>query len=286
MTRIIRIATCNFELNGNGDPDLWLAMHDKLATLGLSILLRQEMWGTTPEMFDRSQEILGLAARMDRDVTTAVYADPEIFDIQLQYPDGKFPQFHLNPTVVRLAVRGLPDSAKKLDVGSIHLNYFSPRLRALEAEALTYWADRRDGCAILGGDTNSYPHYPADGELPLPVLENIRNRPHRAHRSYLAGNGERVMDTYPDEVLQLAGLLDPAPYAAANGGTALAATMDGHPEYGPDCRIDRFYVSEALLPGVEDVEMVDMTGLSDHHTVVLTVDLDTVSAVLADQPSS
>ncbi|WP_167347398.1 hypothetical protein [Streptomyces aureus] len=40
--------------------------------------------------------------------------------------------------------------------------------------------------------------------------------------------------------------------------------------------MDRACTTNWLLPAVVHVEVVDMTGLSDHHTVVVTYDLDTV----------
>jgi hypothetical protein len=46
--------------------------------------------------------------------------------------------------------------------------------------------------------------------------------------------------------------------------------------HGPAHRVDRVYSTSWLLPAVVDVEVVDMTGQSDHHTVVVTYDLDTV----------
>ncbi|MFE0369411.1 hypothetical protein [Streptomyces tendae] len=35
-----------------------------------------------------------------------------------------------------------------------------------------------------------------------------------------------------------------------------------------------------LLPAVREVEVVDMTGLSDHHTVVVRLDRDTLTDIL------
>ena len=67
----------------------------------------------------------------------------------------------------------------------------------------------------MGGDHNSCPVPRAEGELPLPQLEAIADRPHLLHRSHIGADGSRVMDTRPDETLRTAGLEDLAWYWAA-----------------------------------------------------------------------
>jgi hypothetical protein len=121
----------------------------------------------------------------------------------------------------------------------------------------------------IGMDSNSYiaPERLVPGELPLPRLDDIADLPHRAHRSYEIAPGQRVIDSEPDRILLSAGLEDVARHAALQLGepglVAVAPTVDA-------CD------TSWLLPAVVDVEVVDMTGLSDHHTVVVTYDLDTV----------
>jgi NTP pyrophosphatase (non-canonical NTP hydrolase) len=82
------------------------------------------------------------------------------------------------------------------------------------------------------------------------------------------------MDTRPDETLRAAGLEDVARYLVAEKGitSALTRTVDACATYGPDARIDRICASEQLLPAVVGVDVVDMKGLSDHHTVLLRLD--------------
>jgi hypothetical protein len=45
-------------------------------------------------------------------------------------------------------------------------------------------------------------------------------------------------------------------------------------------RIDRIYANQQLLPAIREVEVVDMKGLSDHHTVVVRLDRDTLTEIL------
>ena len=106
------------------------------------------------------------------------------------------------------------------------------------------------------------------------MLENIADKPHRAHRSRLLPDGTRVMDTRPDNILRTAGLEDVARYLAERKKITapVARTVDACDTHGPDARIDRIYLSDTLLEAVDEVEIIDMSDLSDHHTVVLSLD--------------
>ncbi|MEU1076223.1 MULTISPECIES: endonuclease/exonuclease/phosphatase family protein [unclassified Streptomyces] len=289
---LINAAICNFENNGGGDRALWQRMHDRLASLELHLLLRQEVWNAQDngnELADAAEAMLGMAGLIGPECCTALYHDPDLFT-----PVGEFPKtgpmWVLPPTVRSLQLAGTTPSAVPLIVGSYHLNYGSTTTRLAEAERLTQWNDRWvkvDGRrvhhpALLGGDNNSYPVPGAPGDPALPVLKEIRDEPHRAHRSYIGPDGLRRMDDRPDDTLRTAGLHDVARHLATTMGVtaAVAPTVDACDTHGPDARIDRIYASAELLPAVREVEAIDMTGLSDHHTVVVRLDRDTLTDIL------
>lgn len=289
---LINAAICNFENNGGGDRDLWQRMHDRLASLNLHLLLRQEMWNAQDngnELADAAEAVLGMPGFIGRECCTAVYHDPKLFTSVDEYPKTG-PVWALPPTVCSFQLAGTTPDAAPLIVGSYHLNYCSPTSRLAEAEWLTKWNDKwvKDGDryvhypALLGGDNNSYPVVGTPGDPALPVLEEIQGEPHRAHRSYLGADGVRRMDDRPDGTLRAAGLQDVARHlVATTGGTsAVAPTVDACDTHGPDARIDRIYASKQLLPAVREVEVVDMKGLSDHHTVVVRLDRDTLTEIL------
>jgi endonuclease/exonuclease/phosphatase family metal-dependent hydrolase len=288
---LINAAICNFENNGGGDRDLWQRMHDRLASLDLHLLLRQEMWGAYDDgnaLAYAAEAVLGMVGFIGRECCTAVYHDPKLFIPVSEY-SRTGPVWALPPTVCSFQLAGTAPGAVPLIVGSYHLNYCSTTTRLAEAEWLTKWNDQwvKDGDryvhypALLGGDNNSYPVVGTPEDPALPVLEEIRDEPHRAHRSYLGPDGVRRMDDRPDDTLRTAGLQDVARHLAATGDTrAVAATVDACHMYGPDARIDRIYASRQLLPAVREVEVVDMKGLSDHHTVVVRLDRDTLTDIL------
>ncbi|MFJ5817222.1 endonuclease/exonuclease/phosphatase family protein [Streptomyces sp. NPDC093108] len=289
---LINAAICNFENNGGGDRELWQRMHDRLASLDLHLLLRQEVWDAQDngnELARAAEAVLGMAGLIGRDCCTALYHDPNLFTPADEFPDTG-PMWVLPPTVRSLRLTGTAPGAVPLIVGSYHLNYCSTTTRLSEAERLTQWNDRwvkADGrrvhCpALLGGDNNSYPVPGAPGDPALPVLEEITDEPHRAHRSYIGSDGMRRMDDRADDTLRTAGLQDVARHLATTTGNiaAVAATVDACFTHGPGSRIDRIYASRQLLPAVRDLEVIGMKGLSDHHTVVVRLDRDTLTDIL------
>ncbi|MFJ4623675.1 endonuclease/exonuclease/phosphatase family protein [Streptomyces sp. NPDC088812] len=289
---LINAAICNFENNGGGNRALWQRMHDRLKSLDLHLLLRQEVWNAQDDgnaLADAAEAVLGMAGLIGPKCCTALYHDPDLFT-----PVGEFPKtgpmWVLPPTVRSLRLASTAPGAVPLIVGSYHLNYGSPTTRLAEAERLTQWNDRwfkADGRrvhypALLGGDNNSYPMAGVPGDPALPLLEEIRDEPHRAHRSYIRPDGVRRMDDRPDDTLRTAGLHDVARHLATTAGrtTAVAPTVDACDTHGPDARIDRIYASTELLPAIREVEVIDMTGLSDHHTVVVRLDRHTLTDIL------
>ncbi|GGZ93079.1 hypothetical protein [Streptomyces bluensis] len=144
MSRI-RIATCNFELNGNGDHEKWLTMHQRLAKLRPTILCRQEnighaRTGRGSTLFGQSKRILQLAGELGPGLgSIALYYDPEVFE-QITLWETEWPGWLLHPTAMTLRVRGTRDV--DLVAACTHLSYNSPSLRAVQADDVTRFADR------------------------------------------------------------------------------------------------------------------------------------------------
>lgn len=303
--RHIKIASCNFERNGGGDKKKWLAMHQRLADLKPTILCRQEnpghaRTGSGRTLFNASQRILGLSGELGPGMgATSLYYDPEVFE-QVTLWDTDWPNWLLPPTAMTLRVRGTDDV--DLVAACAHLSYNSPSLRPIQTEDVTRFADKvetyltPDGeverklpVLAVGMDGNSYidPDRLVPGELPIPTLAEIKDPQHRAHRSYEIAPGQRVMDSRPDRILLTAGLEDAARHAALQpdgpGLAAVAPTVDSSDTHGPAHRVDRVYTTDFLLPAVVHAEVVDMKDLSDHHTVVVTYDLDAVIEIYLDR---
>ncbi|WP_411150105.1 hypothetical protein [Streptomyces sp. A30] len=304
--RHIKVASCNFELNGNGDHAKWLTMHQRLATLRPTILCRQEnvghaRTGRGSTLFGESKRILQLAGELGPGLgSTALYYDPQVFE-QITLWDTEWPGWLLHPTAMTLRVHGTKDIDLVAACG--HLSYNSAAKREAQADDVARFPDRvetyktHNGKEVrrklpvlaVGMDCNSYvaPDRLVPGELPIPALADIMDLPHRAHRSYEIAPGQRVMDSRPDRTLLTAGLEDVARHAAllpdGPGLAAVAPTVDASDTHGPAHRVDRVYATNFLLPAVAHVEVVDMKGLSDHHTVVVTYDLDMVIEVYRDR---
>lgn len=255
--RRITAASCNFELNDDGDYPTWLAMHERLARLDVTFLCRRETFGYTPigpgaRLFAESKRILKRAGELSPGKhATALYYDPEVFE-HIDVWDTDWPSGLLQPTAMPLRVRGTRDV--DLVAGSGHLHYNSPTQRKAQAENPPRLADRvgtyadDDGplqrklpVLVLGLGANSY----VDrgqlglGEQPLPRLTKINDAQHRAHRNYESVTAEQVMDCQPDRILLMAALADAARHSAllpAGPGTLSRRTHRGgerHPRAGP-----------------------------------------------------
>lgn len=291
----INVVTCNFEDNGAGDSIKWEEMHSRLRSLNPHLLFRQEMWGTEAKgntlAYIAERALGGMRGWLGEGVCTALFIDPETFaPVREWHERGEL--WTLPPTALTLRLKAAGEDALPFVAASFHLNYASPTRRQAETEALTMFADKRWRTpagemvrlpALLGGDRNSYPVPEAvPGEPKLPQLGDIKDQPHRAHRSHYIPAGRRLMDVRPDEILRTAGLADLARYAAVthDAPQAVAPTVDACDTHGPDSRIDAIYGSQILTPAVTHVEVVNMKGLSDHHTVLVRLDLDVFADTL------
>ncbi|WP_433855250.1 endonuclease/exonuclease/phosphatase family protein [Streptomyces kronopolitis] len=299
MARTITTLCWNFEANGGPDHDKRSKANRLLASLDPDLLFRQEMWGAWgadakgKSVMDNMEEDLALRGWLGPSSHTAVFAAPALFSPVRGWPDKDAETiWKMPPTVQGLRYRPAGPDAVPLVCASYHHNYASSTQRHAEADWATTFADKTWTTPIgmdvklpvlMGGDHNSYPVPGAPGDLPLPVLEEIRDRRHRVHRSCIGPDGTRRMCTCPDETLRTAGLEDVARHIAARTGNtrALARTVTGCASHGPDARVDRIYASDVLLPAVADVEVIEVPlDMSDHHIVRAVLDGDELAQVL------
>ncbi|WP_079252037.1 endonuclease/exonuclease/phosphatase family protein [Streptomyces sp. MP131-18] len=307
MNQHIRIATCNFELNGNDDVELRARLHHRLRDLKLDLLMRQEMIGFGVSGRDSqawldSQTALGMKGELGPGMgATALYWAPKVFTPRRNWANEVGTRWEMPPTTLSLELTG---TTIPIVCCSHHHVYDNPVRRESEANWLTRLNDKTVTLkkrrivlpCIVGGDTNSYPEPGTPGDVPLPRLDvpdshplAIRNEPHRNHRSRLIIPGQpRVLDIWPDNNLREAGLEDAARHLATvpdretDRARILAPTVDAYPTHGPATRIDRIYLSRKLLPAVADVEVINMREYSDHHTVVVSLDRAVLISILAD----
>ncbi|MFI7136571.1 endonuclease/exonuclease/phosphatase family protein [Streptomyces massasporeus] len=297
MSTQLTVVSWNFENNGGGDSAKRLQAHERLVSLSPHLVFRQEMWGSDADgnaILYELEGILGLRGWLGRDSCTAIFADQRRFQPVREWPKTG-PMWVLPPTALTMRYLPAGSEAMPLCLASYHLNYGSGTNRLAEAEWLSTWADKkwtaphgeivRMPC-LAAGDTNSYPVPGVEGDCALPVLEDIKDRPHRLHRSYVGPDGTRVMDTRPDEALRTAGLEDVARHWAVrhNDPTAVSRTVNGCETHGPDSRVDRVYATTDLLTAVTGVDVVEVPeDVSDHHIVRVTLDGDSISDVLNQQ---
>ncbi|TPQ20079.1 endonuclease/exonuclease/phosphatase family protein [Streptomyces sporangiiformans] len=289
----VNILCCNFENNGFGDPARRAKMYKLLAELEPHVLFRQEMWDAADDGSGIAYEMehaLGLRCWLGPESCTALLVDTKVFRPLKEWPCTG-PMWTQPPTALTFQYAAAGPAAVPLLLVSYHLNYASSALRTVEAEWLTTWNDQKwrggDGPAVplpavFGGDNNSFPVPGSEGDPAVPALLEIEDRPHRVHRSRVGAGGTRIMDTCPDDILRSAGMEDVARHVAEAKGerAALRPTVHASPTHGPAARIDRVYVSRALLPAVASAESVDPAGLSDHHVLLVKLDGDALSEIL------
>ncbi|XIG72512.1 endonuclease/exonuclease/phosphatase family protein (plasmid) [Streptomyces sp. SGAir0957] len=180
-------------------------------------------------------------------------------------------------------VIGLPDVPETpIVTASFHGSFCSPKGREREYEELTALVDKvkaqhgrdpdrsRAGCWLFG-DANEYPV--PTGEV-VPAIDwaspDITDVVHRRHRALKQDDGTWKSCTFLDELMTDCGMHDPARFAARRHSKpeALGATA-GHRAVGQGGgrRIDRGYMDAWTVQAVQDVNVIDMTGLSDHHAL-------------------
>ncbi|MGY1502936.1 endonuclease/exonuclease/phosphatase family protein [Streptomyces sp. QTS52] len=283
---VVTIASLNVERDGGEDtpdggiPQRWLdAHHQLLMPLQADVVLRQE--ATYSHLHDNRRlkaagELLGMKGFLSGNGAgrnpTALFVRPETFPVfeRMTY-DAMF--WRTPPTIVSARFADVPEA--ELLLMSWHAAFNSPRGREREADEITALVDRmeRRGGFIGGGDCNEYPI--EDGESVPPIAwSTVTDRAHIHHRTNLAPDGSRVSCTYLDQALLTSGLHDAARYAAHTLGQpqAIGPTAGyARPDQGGPRRIDRVYVDGRIAHAVLAVNVLDTTGISDHHGVVVVL---------------
>lgn len=280
---VIRLIGCNLQHDGGPDEEgrpgeRWRIMHEKiLAPRRPHGVFRQEATYSDQDGNRRlhlAERALGTGMRgflgppgTGRD-STALFVHALTFQVVAEHRHTRA-GWRTPPTHVGVELRSVP--GRPLVMVSWHGAFNSPNSRRREADELAALADQvKQGAGFVGfGDCNEYPR-PEGETVPLPDWPTIEDRPHVMHRTTPAPDGSRVSCTYVDETLLGCGLHDPARYAARYLGqkNALDATA-GHAATGQGggSRIDRCYLDSRLVTAVREVNVIDTTGVSDHHAL-------------------
>ncbi|MEV7394775.1 endonuclease/exonuclease/phosphatase family protein [Streptomyces sp. NPDC091215] len=279
---VVTVVDLNLEKDGGEDtpagglPQRWLdAHHEILKPLKADVILRQEASYShldDDRRLKAAGELMGMEGFLSANGAglnpTALFVRPETFPFfERKTYNAMF--WRTPPTVVSARFADAPEA--ELLLMSWHAAFNSPRGREREADEITAWVDRMErlGGFIGGGDCNEYPI--EDGESIPPIdWSTVTDRAHIHHRTILAPDTSRVSCTYLDRALLTSGLHDAARYAAHTLGQpdAIGATA-GHakPGQGGPRRIDRVYTDGRIARAVLAVNVLDTTGISDHHGI-------------------
>ncbi|MGW6454312.1 hypothetical protein ACWF94_00010 [Streptomyces sp. NPDC055078] len=301
----IRVIFGNLALDGHGNKTTWTSYYNLLRSHDPHLVGRAEVKGA-----DHNGEALLLAAEealtppgkpwlrpkgflgagATGGLRTAVFVRTDVFRPVRRGDHGQ--PWGCPPTSVDLRLvpyNGDPDCLREMCFAAAHHHYASPPARQTETQELTKFADRRDPCdrtprfpngrpreALLVMDANSYPEPGTPGDVPLPQPRQIEDKTHVRHRFTETAPGRLVPDTYSDRALRDVGLQDIARHLALTTGRTdvLAPTTPGYADQGGQlraCRIDRAYASAGVLDAVEDLTLIDCTGLSPHHALLITI---------------
>ncbi|WP_405824354.1 endonuclease/exonuclease/phosphatase family protein [Streptomyces sp. NBC_00838] len=318
MSDIIRLISCNLERDGDKDepggklPAVWLEATELLGSERAHGIFRQEMTHSPAgsRRLAAAEEILGMRGFVSPNNVgnhpTGMFLREDTFQHAERIPRN-YP-WRTPPTIVRTRFAGTPEV--QLTLGSVHHAFNDPNLRKIEVGDTTAYVDKTkndDQHLILGGDHNEPPL--PEGERTPPIdwaSPEITDTVHRVNRTVeiphtlrtrtlhrlrgaLPGPRRplaprRVSCTYVDQALLECGMHDAARYHAAQSGDrqCLGPTAGHAPaakgQGGPQ-RIDRIYLDPWLTTAIINVRVINMSGLSDHHAVV--VDLSARGMALA-----
>lgn len=280
----VRLIGFNLEHDGGrpepGNPDFterWaLAHRELLAPREPDAVFRQEMTFSADEgeeRLHRAENILDMQGYLS---PTGQGRNPTgLFLRQRTFASAKrYQQLKVWRTPPTNVVARLPEAPEvPIVMGSAHGSFCSPLGREQEAEDASAWVDKvKQGAAcILEGDWNEYP-VPVGEVVPEIDWDDpaITDKVHRRHRAKKQPDGTWKSCTFTDELMLDCEMHDPARYVAREfeKAAALAATA-GHAAQGQGGgrRIDRFYLDRWMVTAVEDVNILDTSGISDHHAV-------------------
>jgi hypothetical protein len=232
--------------------------------------------------FGSTQQLLGMRgfrAPMGQGRNpTGMFVRESTFEVVSRHDQLKV--WRTPPTNVVLRLRGEDAPPTLIVTVSWHNSFCSPNGREAEGDELSSLVDKvqakyrndpkKRWSAFWGfGDCNEYP-VPV-GETVPPIdwdSPEITDLVHRRHRARKQPDGSWRSCDYLDELMLDCGMWDPARYAAQQLGLiqALDATA-GHAAdgQGGGRRIDRGYMDPWTVQAVLEVNVIDMTGVSDHH---------------------
>ncbi|TQF01978.1 endonuclease/exonuclease/phosphatase family protein [Kitasatospora acidiphila] len=272
---------------GGGHFDKWYAAHEFLSGLPLDALFRQEMTHTHEQggrLLHEAERMLSMrgflaSATPESPNPTGLFVREDTFSVTGVWPQST--DWWHAPCAISVRYGGVD---VPLQLASVHLSSRSPERRQIEARNMTTW-QRRKLAVLTAGDFNSYS---ASGheQGPFPDWPNLEDRGHQERRTR---DGAHT-DTEPDRILTAIGLADPAVHAALQLGQAdaLTPTASMRPavnrRQGPPQRIDRQYVSRALLPALKEFKVVPLPEWSDHAMTVSVWDAELFMAGLHRHP--
>ena len=301
----IHLITANLDHDGGPDDtsETWRIFHEEvLAPRKPDGVFRQEMAYSTRDnnkRLEHAARILGGETKDMRgwitpsehgDNPTGIFLRTTTFPTAHQH--GPRPWWINPPTRLTTHLAEVPEVP--IELVSWHLSFCSRRAREQQAEDLSSIVDKvKQGHAFLGaGDCNECPL--PEGEVVPPIdwsSTDITDLAHRRHRAIKQPDGTWASCTYLDELMLDCGMHDPARYAAHHNGNydeagPLAATAGHAPQakgQGGESRIDRWYLDPWLVTAVEDVRVIDTTGLTDHKAVELVLSRKGMVAALSRQ---
>ena len=275
---IIRMVLFNLEVDGGLEqpgsepgrlPERWsTAHHQLLVPLRPHVLMRQEV---APDRLKSAAEVLGMRGfpgpQRDENVVTGLFFREDTFGLIKPYALRH--RWRIPPACAQVSMDDAPE--RRLLLTSWHTAFNSPFARRDEADELSALADKVSrGIAFAGGgDCNESP---LQGGESLPAIDwsspEITDPVHKVHRTIVLPDGTRVSSTGVDQLLRDCRLHDAARHAAhaRQQSRALDATA-GHAAVGQGglSRPDRLYLDGWLIQAVLAVNVVDTSGLSDHH---------------------
>lgn len=301
----INSMTFNLEHDGGDDnpdgtpPKRWYDAMDFLREWEWDLLCRQEMTYSAQNDYSRLRDAIDLLGGEDRvqgwvspagqgNNPTGLFIRKSTFTFMDRY---KHPGvWRTQPTNIMAHLAEVPE--RPIVMLSWHGAFCSPNTRAEEGDEISALVDKvKHGMSFIGaGDTNEYPV--AVGETVPPIdwmSPEITDRVHRRHRAIRQAGGTWRSCDYVDQLMLDCGMHDPARYAAhelqQDSSDPLAATA-GHAATGQGGgrRIDRFYLDPWLVQAVTAVEVIDTTGISDHHAVRVTLSRRKAAEMLRTRP--
>lgn len=244
----------------------------------------EKAWLAANRRFKAAQHILGMQGFRSLPGQgrnpTGMFVREATFEVVSRHAQLKV--WRTPPTNVVLRLRGDDAPPTPIVTVSWHNSFCSPNGREAEADELSSLVDKvqakyrndpdKRWSAFWGfGDCNEYPV--SVGETVPPIdwtSPEITDLVHRRHRARKQPDGSWRSCDYLDELMVDCGMWDPARYAAQQLGQirALDATAGHAPGavgQGGGRRIDRGVVDPWTVQAVIEVNVIDTTGVSDHH---------------------